>query len=55
MPVKPRTEVDIGAGALRESGAGDLGESEPGIDAGSQGDRGLSQPALERAPLSQWC
>jgi hypothetical protein len=41
VPVKPRTEVDIGAGALRESGAGGLGESEPEIGAGSQGDRGI--------------
>jgi hypothetical protein len=37
-----RTELDIGAGALRESGAGDLGESEPEIGAGSLGDRGIN-------------
>ncbi|MBO0863864.1 MAG: hypothetical protein J2P16_02185, partial [Mycobacterium sp.] len=36
-----RTEADIGAGALRQSGAGGLGENGPGIGAGRQGDRGI--------------
>jgi len=44
LPASGRTVKDApahGAGVLRESGAGGLGESEPEIGAGSQRDRGI--------------